>query len=153
MKLTTTLAKIRACSPCASGWKKLVTALGGIDAYGEDTEINLLKILETNGVQDTLWCLRATEQENKRTALELAIAFAEETLSIFESKYPDDNRPRMAIQAAKDYNAGLIDIEAIRTARHAAADAAAYAAYAAYAAAAKQKMIARQAEIIRMVLE
>ena len=55
-----------------------------------------------------------------------AIAWAEYVLPIFEAKYPEDNRPRKAIVAAKnktDYAASY------------AASAASAAAYAAYAAA------------------
>jgi hypothetical protein len=48
---------------------------------------------------------------------------AEHVLYLFEEKYPDDDRPRKAIQAARDFANGLI------TAANAA-----YAAYAAYAA-------------------
>jgi len=135
MKLTTTLNRIRACNPCALGWKKLNNALGS--SFDPEQEINLLVILETNGVQDMLWCLRATIQDSKRTASELAITFAEESLSIFEAKYPNDNRPRAAIQAAKDFNCGCITKEQLLTARRnaaASASASAYAYAAAYAA-------------------
>ena len=59
-----------------------------------------------------------------------AIAWAEYVLPIFEAKYPEDNRPRKAIVAAKnktDYAAAA--------ASYAAADAAADASAASYAAA------------------
>ena len=66
MKLTTTLNKIRACSPCTSGWRTLVKHLG--EDFDPDAEINLLIILESNGVADTLWTLRATDRDSKRIA-------------------------------------------------------------------------------------
>lgn len=163
MKLTTTLNKIRACSPCTSGWKTLLTYLGKTEA--DDAEINLLTVLESNGVPDMLWCLRATTEDSKRIASQLAIEFAEQALPIFEKRKPDDNRPRAAIQAARDFLDGTIGIEELRKA-HAdasyayaayAADAAdaAYAAYAsyAYADADAGKARAKQAEIIKMILE
>jgi len=154
MKLTTTLNKIRASSPCTSGWKKLLSHLG--TDFNPDAEINLLTVLESNCVTDMLWARSATEQDSKRIASQLAIEFAEQSLPIFENRHPEDQRPRRAIQAARDYLDGKIDLEALREARvHAAAaaaaaddaaddaddagggDAAAYAAYAAtYAAAA-----------------
>ena len=94
MKLTTTLNKIRACSPCASGWRTLVKHLG--EDFDPDAEINLLTILESNGVADMLWTLRATDQDSKRVASQLAIEFAEQALPIFEKRRPNDERPRKA---------------------------------------------------------
>ena len=135
MKLTTTLNFIRSHSPCREGYRKLVNRLGGIEAYGADTEINLLTILESNGVQDMLWCLRATQQDSKKIASQLAIGFAEECLPIFEARYLDDKRPRDCIQACKDYTAGIITLEQLREKRRAAYAAAGYAVYAADAAA------------------
>ena len=129
MKLTTTLNKIRACSPCTSGWKKLLSRLG--TDFNPDAEINLLTVLESNGVADMLWTLRATEQDSKRIASQLAIEFAEQALPIFEERLPNDLRPRQAIQAARDYLDGTIDLAALRKAH-----ATAYAAAASYAAAA-----------------
>ena len=131
MKLTTTLNKIRDFSPCTSGWKKLLSHVG--TDFDPDAEINLLTVLESNGVEDMLWTLRATEQDSKRIASQLAIEFAEQALPIFEKRRPDDLRPRQAIQAARDYLDGKIDVAALQNA-HAAA-AAAYADSAAAAAA------------------
>ena len=154
MKLTTTLNKIRACGPCTSGWQTLLKHVG--KDFDPDAEINLLTILESNGVADMLWTLRATDQDSKRVASQLAIEFAEQALPIFEKRRPNDERPRKAIQAARDYLDGKISLEELRSCRsHAAAAAAdAYAAYAADAAAdAREKALQKQAEIIRMILE
>ena len=132
MKLTTTLNKIRACSPCASGWRKLVNHLG--EDFDPNAEINLLTVLESNDVADMLWTLRATDQDSKRVASQLAIEFAEQALPIFEKRRPNDERPRKAIQAARDYLDGKISLEELRACRShadAAADAAADDAYAA----------------------
>jgi hypothetical protein len=126
MKLTTTLNKIRACSPCASGWRTLVKHVG--KDFDPNAEINLLTILESNGVADMLWTLRATDQDSKRVASQLAIEFAEQALPIFEKRRPNDERPRKAIQAARDYLDGKISLEELRACRsHAYADADAYA--------------------------
>jgi hypothetical protein len=59
---------------------------------------------------------------------------AETALPIFEKKYPKDDRPRKAIEAARAWAKGDLDIKEVRKARRAAADAA-YAAAAAAAAA------------------
>lgn len=54
---------------------------------------------------------------------------AEHVLHIYEAKYPDDDRPRKAIQAARDYARGRIDAKALSTAYSAANSAALSAAY------------------------
>ena len=159
MKLTTTLNKIRACSPRTFGWRTLLKHVG--KDFNPDAEINLLTVLQSNGVVDMLWTLRATDQDSKRIASQLAIEFAEQALPIFEKRRPDDARPRKAIQAARDYLDGKISLEELQACQsHAdAADAdAAYAAAdaadaAADAAAAREKALQKQAEIIRMILE
>ncbi len=72
---------------------------------------------------------------DKTTSVKLAIYAAEQVISIYEKEYPDDKRPRRAIQAAKKY---LKNPTAARAAY--AADAAAYAADAADAAAMIKKI-------------
>ena len=70
----------------------------------------------------------------------LAIGFAEKALPIWEQKYPEDMRPREAIEAAKEWlknpsYAAANDAHAAANAARTAVRAAAYAAYAAaYAA-------------------
>ena len=138
MKLTTTLNKIRACSPCGAGWQTLLKHVG--KDFNPDAEINLLTVLESNGVADMLWALRAIDQDSKRIASQLAIEFAEQALPIFETRRPNDTRPRDAIQAARDYLDGKISTDELQAcqsqtyagdafagAAAAAADAAAYA--------------------------
>jgi len=61
--LTTTFQNIRKYSPCEDGYRKLAKALGGIKSYGEATPIPILKIIETNGIDDALWCLRAVRDK------------------------------------------------------------------------------------------
>jgi len=72
----------------------------------------------------------------KKQAVEYAIYAAEQVLSIYEDKYPKDDRPRKAIEAAKGYLAGRGTAHTAARAAYAAAYAAraACAAYAAYAA-------------------
>ena len=59
----------------------------------------------------------------------VACLCAETALPFFEKKYPNDDRPRKAIEAARAWARGECDIEEVRKARRApnAADAAAYA--------------------------
>jgi hypothetical protein len=65
---------------------------------------------------------------NHTSQIKYALYAAEQVLHIFEEKYPDDDRPRRAIDAAKKYLKK-------RTKKNANAADAAYAAYSAYAAA------------------
>ena len=59
MMCTTTLNKIRANHPCLNGWQKLLTHLGKTSA--DDEPVTLKIILESNGLEDALWCLRASD--------------------------------------------------------------------------------------------
>ena len=54
---TTTLAEIRAEGPCREGWEKLLAHLGKTKA--DDAPLSLLTVLNSNGLDDALWCLRA----------------------------------------------------------------------------------------------
>ena len=79
-------------------------------------------------------------QWKKKDSVELAIYAAELVLDIYEKKYPEDKRPRQAIEAAKNWlkhptahaaHAAHSAADAADAAAHAAARAAAYAADAA----------------------
>ncbi len=48
-----------------------------------------------------IWLLRKSKTIDKLQTANLAIVCAEHVLSIFEKKYPNDNRPRKAIEAAQ----------------------------------------------------
>ena len=66
---------------------------------------------------------------NQKQAIKVAIFSAELVIDIYEKKYPEDKRPRQAIEAAKAYLKK--PNEANKSAANAAAYAAANAAYAA----------------------
>jgi hypothetical protein len=136
MKLTTTFNLLREKNACTEGYGKLAKHLTNVEAYGADTEINLLTILDSNGFDDAVWCLRATVQDSKGVARLIACDFAESVLHIFESKRPGDDRPRKAIEAARGFVASTVTTEQMQKARAAAAAAAAAADADAYAAAA-----------------
>ena len=65
--MKTTLNKIRACSPCASGWTKLLNNLG--KTHADDEPLAITTILDSNGLGDALWCLRAVEGHQKEMRL------------------------------------------------------------------------------------
>ena len=127
--METTLNKLKAANACTERYKVLLTALGKTQA--DDEPLLIAKIIETNGIEDAIWALRTVEGKDREIRLFLADC-AEMVLPIFEKDYPNDDRPRKAIQAARDYANGLIGEEAM----YAAGDAAMYAARAAAGAAA-----------------
>jgi hypothetical protein len=59
---------------------------------------DLLAVLESCGIELTLWALRAEPPELSQR---LAVAFAREVLPVWEERHPDDTRPRRAIEAAE----------------------------------------------------
>jgi hypothetical protein len=109
---------------------------GGIKWFLSQDEIDagkvMLKLIDCDRVADARWVMRKLIA-TKTQAVLIAIFAAEPAIDIFENKYPDDKRPRKAIEAAKAY----IDnpCENTRLAANHAYHAAYAAAYAAYAAA------------------
>ena len=121
---TTTLAAIRAASPCEEGWRKLLGALGKTSA--DDEPLDLLTVLDSNGLDDALWVLSYAMPDD-RLARHFQAWCAEQVLHLFEAERPDDARVR-------DQIAMLRNDEADDAAREAARDAAREAAWAAWAA-------------------
>ena len=60
-------------------------------------------------VGERLRIVRKVSTINDRTLRLFAADCAESVLHLFEERHPDDDRPRLAIQAARDYANGLID--------------------------------------------
>jgi len=132
MTLTTTFNLIRKANACAGRYKFLRNAL---HAVTDDEPINLLTILETNGLDDAIWALSATAENCDTVARLMAADFAEQVLPIWQ-KYSEDTRPELAIKAARDFANGLITAEQRAAAGDAAWAAAGAAAWAAARAAA-----------------
>jgi hypothetical protein len=61
--ITTTLNAIREQSPCSYGWAKLLKNLGKTQA--DDEPLPFVTILDSNGLDDALWCTRAAPEHNK----------------------------------------------------------------------------------------
>ena len=80
--------------------------------------------------------IRRVDTWNEKTLRLFAADCAEHVLGIYEKTYPNDDRPRKAIQAARDFANGLIDASAAHAYAAYASAAAAYAAYASAGAAA-----------------
>ncbi len=67
MKLYTTLNQIRSHSPCSDGWETLLQHLG--KTKQDDEPLSFATILESNGFDDTLWCLRTVEGYDREIQL------------------------------------------------------------------------------------
>ncbi len=138
--METTLNKIREHSPCTDGWEKLLKSLGKTKA--DDELIGLLAILESNGLDDALWCLRAVDGHEK-AARKLACDFALSVTHLWvmpeivgQYLATQDETIRAAARAAAWAAAGAAARDAARAAARAAAGDAAWAAARAAAGAA-----------------
>jgi len=126
------LKKYRACNSGIECFKYLKTTTVH-ETINKCMDLSDDVVLQwTNAVLDKYkWCnwllSRILPKDEK---IKYAIYSARLVIDIFEKKYPSDNRPRKAIEAAELYLEGKATIEQIRDAAY-AANAAAYATYAA----------------------
>jgi len=119
---TTTLAHIRAASPCREGWEKLLTHLGKTKA--DDEPLPLLTVLDSNGLDDALWVLSFAMPDD-RLARHFQAWCAEQVLHLFEAERPNDTRVRGQIAMLRNDDATDKDRAAARDAAWDAAGAAA----------------------------
>ena len=63
----TTLNKIRQHSPCSDGWAKLLKHLGKTEA--DDEPLPMVAVLDSNGLDDALWCLRCIPEHDREWRL------------------------------------------------------------------------------------
>ncbi len=124
MQMNTTLNEIRKHSQCKPRWHKLLACLGKTEA--DDHPLSFREILDHTDLDYAVWCLRVFDYKDYCL---FNADLAELVLPIFESKFPDDNRPRFVIESIRKYHSGDIDREALK----AIADYAFDAAYEAYA--------------------
>ena len=126
--MQTTLRKIRAAGPCGMrlddgkrvGYLKLRHYLG--KGYGDDTPINIATILESNGLDDALWCLRAVDGHAREMRL-YAVWCARQVQSQLE-----DQRSLTALDVAERHANGAASNDELAAAWAAAYAARAYAA-------------------------
>jgi hypothetical protein len=131
---TTTLAAIRAQSPCENGWRTLLAHLSKTAA--DDEPLPLLTVLDSNGLDDALWVLSCAMPDD-RLARHFQAWCAEQVLHLFERERPNDKRVRHQIATLRNDRADAAARAAARAAAGAAARAAARAAWAAVRAAAE----------------
>jgi len=115
--MKTTLNKIRAHSPCQSGWAKLLKNLG--KTKGDDEPLAITTILESNGLDDALWCLQAVDGHQREMRL-FAVDCARSVQHLMT-----DQRSLDALDVAERHADGLAT-DAELTAASAAAWAAAW---------------------------
>ena len=117
----TTLNEIRAHAPCKEGWEKLLAHLGKTKA--DDEPLALLTIIESNGFDDALWCLRA--KSLGRLSRHFQAWCAEQVLHHFEAERPADIRVRDQIAMLRNDSATESERDAAQDAAQDAARSAA----------------------------
>jgi hypothetical protein len=113
---TTTLNAIREHSPCASGWAELLKSLGKTKA--DDEPLLLSVILDSNGLDDTLWVLRAVTNHDREIRL-FAVWCARQVQHLMT-----DRRSIDALDVAEQFAKGEVTEEQLSDAWSAAESAA-----------------------------
>jgi hypothetical protein len=122
--MKTTLNQIRACSPCGldprqiplTGFCKLRAAMG--KGFDPEAPITITQILDSNGLDDALWCLKAVQGYEREKRL-YAVKQARKVQHL-----NTDPRVEAALKAAEDFANGLIGAAALAAAWDAARAAA-----------------------------
>ena len=125
--MKTTLNKIRSHSPCADGWEKLLKRLGKTKA--DDEPLDLLAVLDSNGLEDALWCFRAVDGHDREMRL-FGVWCARQVQHLMT-----DQRSIDALDFAERFANGKATVKELNTAEGAARAAAWAAGGAAWAAA------------------
>lgn len=149
--MKTTLNKIRAHTPCADGWTKLLEHLGKTKA--DDERLDLLTVLDSNGLDDTLWCFCAVDGYDREIRL-YGVWCARQVQHLMT-----DQRSIDALNVSERFANGDASIEELDSARasaraaaDAAMDSAGAAARAAAGAAARIAARAAQKKHLRKIL-
>ena len=124
--MKTTLNQIRDESPCADGWKKLLAHLGKTQA--DDEPLSIITILDSNGLDDALWCLRSLTGHDREIRL-YVVWCARQVQHLMADKRSID-----ALDVAERYANGLATDKELAAASDAADAAWAVASAAAWAA-------------------
>ena len=97
---------------------KMRAALG--EDWADDAPIPLTLVIEHSGIADAIWALRCTVEPSERLARLFACDCAERVLDLFERQFPDDARPRQAIETARRFAMGEASAEELARAAEAA---------------------------------
>ena len=138
--MKTTLNAIREHSPCADGWQKLLRHLG--KTQPDDEPLSIATILDSNGLDDAIWCLRAVTGHDREIRL-YAVWCARQVQYLMT-----DQRSLAALDVTERHAKGLAtddELDAARAAAGAAAGDARAAARAAWDAAGAARAAAEAA--------
>ena len=97
--MNTTLSEIRKHNPCVEGWTKLLKHLGKTAA--DDEPLPILTIMDSNGLDDALWCLRAVTGHDREIRL-YAVWCARQVQNLMP-----DERSITVLQVAEDFANGV----------------------------------------------
>ena len=111
----TTLNHIRGHNPCAAGWRKLLAHLGKNDPYAP---LAYSTIIESNGLDDALWCLRAEPQHSSIWRM-FAVRCARRVQHLMA-----DERSLQSLDVAERYARGAATDSELAAARDTVRDAA-----------------------------
>jgi len=114
--MKTTLNQIRACNPCQEGWRKLLAHLG--KTKGDDESLSIVTILDSNGLDDALWCLQAVKGNDREIRL-FGVWCARQVQHLLTDKSSLD-----ALDVAERFANGVATESELAAARAAAWDAA-----------------------------
>lgn len=110
--MKTTLNQIRKHSPCTHGWTKLLKNLR--KTKGDDEPLAITTILDNNGLDDAIWCLRAVDGHLREIRL-FAVDCARSVQHLMT-----DARNITALDVAERHANGLATDQELATARNAA---------------------------------
>lgn len=110
--MKTTLNAIRDQGPCRTGWEKLLRHLGKTQA--DDEPLAITTILDSNGLDDALWCLRAVTGHDREIRL-YAVWCARQVQHLMT-----DERSIAALDVAERHADGEATNEELAAARDAA---------------------------------
>jgi len=144
--ITITLKKIRDLNPCVDGWRKVLAANGGASA-DMTAELPLSSVLDSNGMDDTLWCLQCLP-EHGRVWRSFAVWCARQVEHLMI-----DDRSVSALNIAERHAAGEATDEELSAARGAARGAAWGAARGAACGAAESAAWDEQVKFFRRILD
>ncbi len=114
--MITTLNKIREFQPFSDGWRKLLKTLN--KSKPDDELLSILQVLDSNGLDDALWCLRAVNGYDKEIRL-FAVWCARQVEHLMT-----DQRNKDALNVAERFANGEATMIELAAARDAAWDAA-----------------------------
>jgi hypothetical protein len=128
-KLRITNEYIASLGPCKDRYENYLL-------HYKDTDLSISEFLQLDNItyEDKIWVWKKFATKNE--AVKFGLKCAQSVLNIFEDRYPEDKRPRLALEAVDNYlqNPTEENKRKCKNAAYAAAAAAYAAAYAAYAA-------------------